>query len=142
MRSRAGTGRARGPLRMAPRGPWSPNSSNSTGVGCGSYSSLQRKKRREIVKREKTGQEDIYIHKSKQRGDEQWESKEEENVFTQIKKNTKPQKQKESLKEMFTLKEVRKFCLFLTIIYCTQMYFKHLTKPLVDTVCWYGIKGI
>lgn len=63
-------------------------------------------------------------------------------MFLHRLKKIKPQKQKESLKEMFTLKEVRKFCLFLTIIYCTQMYFKHLTKPLVDTVCWYGIKGI
>lgn len=86
MRSRAGAGGARGPLGMGPRGPWSPSgsSSNSTGVGCGS--SLQRERRREIVKRERTGYENINIHNSK--ADKQSGSKEEE-------QNTEPDNRKE-----------------------------------------------
>lgn len=51
MSSRAGARGARGP--PLGKGPWGPCSSrsNSTGVDCGSYSSLQRKTRREIVEK-------------------------------------------------------------------------------------------
>jgi len=63
MRSRVRARRARGPLRKAPRGPLrkaprgpsSGSSSKCAGFGCDSYSSLQRKRRREIVKKERTG---------------------------------------------------------------------------------------
>lgn len=102
MRSRAGAGGARGPLGMGPRGPWSPSSrsssSNSTGVGCGSYSSLQRKRRREIVKRERTGYENINIHNSEHR--ERTSSQEARKKNRPLNRYKRKEQRHHSLKEL------------------------------------------
>lgn len=54
VKCRARAGRARGSLRGGPRGPWRPSGSgNSTSVGCGSYSSLQKEEKERNSREEK-----------------------------------------------------------------------------------------
>lgn len=79
MRCRTRAEGARGPLRKGPRGPWSPSSSrNSTGVGCGRYSSLQRKNEegKNRLGRYKYTKDQI------ETGNKQLGSNEDENLFT------------------------------------------------------------